>query len=591
MIPYLLAAVGGYLIGDSSSEKFAKGGLIAPNGKPSNLTPEQYKLVRTPEFKAWFGDWENNPESASKVVDENGEPLVCYHGSRSEFNEFKINEKSHWDIFWFSPNYETAKMHAEDDEYERTPNIYKCFLNVRNISKTYPFDLNKYDGFIDYKIDMDWINFKQIKHIQVVQVVNSNQIKLADGTNTTFNNNNPDIRYAKGGITKSDAFKNWFSNSKVVDLKGKPKIMYHGTRKNFTEFKKGEHKNTNHPSASLGFFFADYRIAQMFATPNWEDISLKQEYYNSRRKELGIYKLEIELKNTSGWNLNKYDALQSSIYKREERIDNEWGKITNWIKRLDYGVGASLIPVYLSIQNPYEMSFKEILDLGGGPNDSEEKIEKRVKILKDKLIKEGYDGIKILPSEISSESEFEQYVAFRPNQIKSAISNTTFDSNNPDIRFADGGLITEDKIEVFGLDNYTISKKSGRFYHIYAKRKIGDELDENWWIRFSRKDGVNNLYYIENKIINTNDEIELYFPTKKLILSELPKSLLDIYNNPDIRYKAGGKVWNDKELLKRYKNGESIGFTATAHLKAQGLIPRADGTKRKSMADGANKFL
>lgn len=45
---------------------------LAPNGKPSNLTPEQYKLVRTPEFKAWFGDWENNPEGASKVIDENG---------------------------------------------------------------------------------------------------------------------------------------------------------------------------------------------------------------------------------------------------------------------------------------------------------------------------------------------------------------------------------------------------------------------------------------------------------------------------------------------------------------------------------------
>ena len=49
--------------------------LLAPNGKPSNLTPEQYKLVRTPEFIHWFGDWENAPEKASSVVDENGEPL------------------------------------------------------------------------------------------------------------------------------------------------------------------------------------------------------------------------------------------------------------------------------------------------------------------------------------------------------------------------------------------------------------------------------------------------------------------------------------------------------------------------------------
>jgi hypothetical protein len=47
-------------------------------------------------------------------------------------------------------------------------------------------------------------------------------------------------------------------------------------------------------------------------------------------------------------------------------------------------------------------------------------------------------------------------------------------------------------------------------------------------------------------------------------------------------YKEGGKTFNDKELLARYKRGESIGFTGEAHLKAKGLIARADGHKRKS---------
>ena len=67
--------------------------LLAPNGKPSNLTPEQYKLVRTPAFKKWFGDWENDAENASKVVDENGEPLVVYHGTNKDFNVFKKADK------------------------------------------------------------------------------------------------------------------------------------------------------------------------------------------------------------------------------------------------------------------------------------------------------------------------------------------------------------------------------------------------------------------------------------------------------------------------------------------------------------------
>ena len=54
--------------------------MLAPNGKPTNLTEDQWLSVRTKAFKEWFGDWENDPKNASKVVDENGEPLVVYHG-------------------------------------------------------------------------------------------------------------------------------------------------------------------------------------------------------------------------------------------------------------------------------------------------------------------------------------------------------------------------------------------------------------------------------------------------------------------------------------------------------------------------------
>jgi hypothetical protein len=38
----------------------------------------------------------------------------------------------------------------------------------------------------------------------------------------------------------------------------------------------------------------------------------------------------------------------------------------------------------------------------------------------------------------------------------------------------------------------------------------------------------------------------------------------------------------DKKYLKFFKQGKSIGFTMTASLKAKGLIPRANGTRRVS---------
>jgi len=59
------------------------GNLLAPNGQPSNLSKKLYDTVRTYEFIRWFGDWENDPKNASKIVDANGEPLIVYHGTSS----------------------------------------------------------------------------------------------------------------------------------------------------------------------------------------------------------------------------------------------------------------------------------------------------------------------------------------------------------------------------------------------------------------------------------------------------------------------------------------------------------------------------
>lgn len=47
---------------------------------PATYNQETPVATNTPEFKAWFGD--------SKAVDENGDPLVVYHGTNAEFDAF-----------------------------------------------------------------------------------------------------------------------------------------------------------------------------------------------------------------------------------------------------------------------------------------------------------------------------------------------------------------------------------------------------------------------------------------------------------------------------------------------------------------------
>ena len=49
----------------------------------------------------------------------------------------------------------------------------------------------------------------------------------------------------------------------------------------------------------------------------------------------------------------------------------------------------------------------------------------------------------------------------------------------------------------------------------------------------------------------------------------------------DYIFKFLEKAPNTSDAMKRYKQGKA-GFTDKAHLKAKGLIPRSDGTKRKS---------
>jgi hypothetical protein len=256
--------------------RFEDGGqvdiLLAPNGKPSNLTPEQYRLVRTPAFKNWFGDWEKLAmtklydagideismkrlsDGVSKMVDSNGEPMVMYHGTPyGKFDVFEKNQigknyKEQPFGFYFT-NIKTADQLRgySAEEYSKkgkNPHIFEVFLNVKNpieqqvfserpaeaidwehtdlrnqIKKSVINSLTK--GFKKY----DGVTAKSSRTKELIAVaLKSNQIKLADGSNTTFDPENPDIRFKKGGkiqprdLTKMANFTNIYKGAEYYSL-------------------------------------------------------------------------------------------------------------------------------------------------------------------------------------------------------------------------------------------------------------------------------------------------------------------------------------------------------------------------------------
>lgn len=88
--------------------------LLAPNGKPSNLTPEQYRQVRTPEFKKWFGDWEKVARfkaAVEKIMTM--EPVAAISGQEFQPDGRKLTEKVA--EFW-NEKYQGVAVHPEIGE-------------------------------------------------------------------------------------------------------------------------------------------------------------------------------------------------------------------------------------------------------------------------------------------------------------------------------------------------------------------------------------------------------------------------------------------------------------------------------------------
>lgn len=180
--------------------------MLAPNGKPTKLNENQWLQVRTKPFLNWFGDWINNPRSASKVVDDNGEPMVVYHGTNAEFTEFnsrRINKYSFENEYFFTSDIEYAEEMAK--ERNGGTFLYEVFLNIKNPNLT---SLDQ-GAFFDPVYEKPIIRKSRENNNDGVFIENkdntyddgtifiafaSNQIKSAISNTGEFDSSNPDIR-------------------------------------------------------------------------------------------------------------------------------------------------------------------------------------------------------------------------------------------------------------------------------------------------------------------------------------------------------------------------------------------------------------
>ncbi len=396
--------------------------LKAPNGEPTNLNERQWVLVRTPRFKAWFGNWEmdrdkriaviriadrvfnGDRKAAQEWLTDPGNGVVGTHFNEETGMDIVVSkrilqrkplsgkamEKSdsnvdHLEVLRTLPSLlKKASLAAVEPDTSNDRNIlgvYKFIAPVNVAGKTYSVKMTVKDyapgqGARDRFYTHELVEIEMPEHSSAtgeksLATRGSGKSALSVGEMVnTVNKKEP------GAIPEA---------SRVVDENDEPLVVYHGTDTDFTTFKNetlggntvgNANQEARAATSFLGHWFASEPVGDHLGAEMEIPVflNIKDPYY--------------------------FDTLDDLVYDLEEEVIQEKG-----------------------LEDPYEVEdYYDVL---------------REAVRGDYLssYKNGdYDGIII-----KDDTEFDvtSFVAFSPNQIKSATGNTgAFGKSNPDIRFS-----------------------------------------------------------------------------------------------------------------------------------------------------------
>ena len=327
--------------------------MKAPNGKPTNLTEDQWIAVRTPAFKAWFGDWE---QAARLMLPRHAENLEeAAAAARSIAGKRLTNDLLGVDAFLSNKN--IGKM-VSASATRKSVDARVHALAVANVDRLFSRAITEYT----HKDRDSDKNIKQIHRMfspfvvgdnvfvakltvkELVQEKEGNRLYSVEALEIKEASRKWNAAYnATEGVLTSfpqEAFDDIIARflpdgkncSKIVDENGEPMVVYHGSDADFDVFDKTKGR-------------ANMDIQGMFFSP-WE-------------------------------------------------LDSK-------------GYGANVRAFFLNIRKPAnEGQCYKALNRHKGKNGA------GVKARED-LITAGFDGVN---------NSDEEFIAFEPNQIKSATDN------------------------------------------------------------------------------------------------------------------------------------------------------------------------
>ena len=244
--------------------------LRAPNGKKSNLNERQWVLVRTPRFKAWFGDWESAatagairdlvPVDASNAQEMSGKKdIENYFRSNSAVTNIRNGVTASFPITTAGKLYRHKGVPI-GRIVGRLKEIFEHsipFLSEKEVlkegHKIHP-NIDSFDHYVG-KVSLDeggeyYVRFTVRKEVagkkgsvprQEAHNVAVSDVQIYEKPAATNRSGNTPGEGSQPAFVDSK-LRDFFAKvnpedvSKVIDANGEPLVVYHATNEDFSEF-------------------------------------------------------------------------------------------------------------------------------------------------------------------------------------------------------------------------------------------------------------------------------------------------------------------------------------------------------------------
>ena len=396
--------------------------------------------------------------------------IVGYHGTNNNFDKFTLDNFGTNDFgylgkgIYLTNDMDMAQSYADGEE-GRLLKI-KAVINNPYIITDWKYSYHPEK----LRQELDCRNAKQINNKLLEQGYDSVMLKYTDDYGEefmelcVFNPDNVEI-IEETAINEmlhnlqnimeqalEEDFKSWFKGSKVVDDNGDPLIVYHGTSAEFDTFDNSVNQDkTRQMGADLGYFFTDNEtVARRFIPKrqtNKPQLNLDGTNFKNEQ-EFEEFKIDFE----NAMKSNDWKPIKDK-YSNFFDLRDDYMEVQSKLNVKEDPQAYGLKQCYLQMRNPRYIDG----DIIGTGVDREYFLQSSKE--------NGYDGVIIKDADTGA-GFANEYIVFKPNQIKSIDAKSFSNSDNIYEDFSKTTTGMSDYDASLNYNDYARETK-GRFSEIF----------------------------------------------------------------------------------------------------------------------------